>query len=112
MIFAAAELDDHETPPWHPERRERLDAALAGIDEAGLGDAAKWRVPDIAGDDQLTLVHDPAYVRAVDAFCKAGGGQLDPDTSVTPGSAATARRSAGAVLGALVWRALLAGRDD
>ncbi len=101
MVFAAAELDEHITPPWHPERRERLDAALAGVDEAGLGEATVWRVPEPASDDDLAVVHDPAYVAAVEAFCNAGGGQLDPDTSAAPGSSLTARRSAGAVLGAI-----------
>jgi acetoin utilization deacetylase AcuC-like enzyme len=101
IVFAAAELDDHETPPWHPEHRGRLDAALAGVDEAGLDEATQWRVPDLASTDDLALVHDPVYVEAVEAFCEAGGGQLDPDTSVTPGSWATARRSAGAVLQAI-----------
>jgi acetoin utilization deacetylase AcuC-like enzyme len=101
IVFAAAELDDHETPPWHPEHRGRLDAALAGVAEAGLAEATQWRVPDLASIEDLALVHDPVYVEAVEAFCEAGGGQLDPDTSVTPGSWATARRSAGAVLQAI-----------
>src|SRR5262245_24942361 len=101
MVFSAAELDAHDTPPWHPERRGRLDAALAGVHEAGLRDATEWHVPEKAADADLSLVHDPAYVAAVEAFCAAGGGQLDPDTSVTPGSSDTARRSAGAVLKAI-----------
>jgi acetoin utilization deacetylase AcuC-like enzyme len=100
-VFAAAELDDHDTPAWHPERRQRLDAALAGIGEAGLSEGVVWRVPDLATDDELGRVHDVNYVQAVEAFCNAGGGQLDPDTSVTPGSAETARRAAGAVLEAI-----------
>jgi acetoin utilization deacetylase AcuC-like enzyme len=101
MVFAAPELDGHLTPPWHPERRERLDAALAGVDEAGLSEATAWRVPEPASDEALARVHDRSYVAAVEAFCDAGGGQLDPDTSVGPGSSTTARRSAGAVLAAI-----------
>ena len=34
IVFAAAELDDHGTPSWHPEHKGRLDASLAGIHEA------------------------------------------------------------------------------
>jgi acetoin utilization deacetylase AcuC-like enzyme len=101
MVFAAAELDDHATPHWHPEHRGRLDAALAGIHEAGLDEATEWRIPELATVDELALAHDPTYVTAVEAFCLAGGGQLDPDTSATAGSWDTARRSAGAVLGAI-----------
>jgi acetoin utilization deacetylase AcuC-like enzyme len=101
IVFTAPVLDDHDTPPWHPEHRGRLDAAIAGVDEAGLADATEWRIPELAAVDDLALVHDRVYVEAVEAFCHAGGGQLDPDTSVTPGSWATARRSAGAVLQAI-----------
>ncbi len=101
MVFTAPELDDHDTPPWHPEHRGRLDAAVAGVDEAGLGEAAVWRIPELASTADISRVHDLVYVEAVEAFCRAGGGQLDPDTSVTPGSWATALRSAGAVLQAI-----------
>ena len=57
-VFAAAELDDHGTPEWHPERKGRLDAALAGIHEAGLDDAAQWRIPELVDVADLELVHD------------------------------------------------------
>ena len=30
IVFAAAELDDHGTPSWHPEHKGRLDAWLSG----------------------------------------------------------------------------------
>lgn len=101
LVFSAADQDDHETPAWHPENRQRLDAALAGIDEAGLADATEWRRPGEAEVSELALAHDPLYVDAVRRFCLAGGGDLDPDTVATPGSWDTARRSAGAVLEAL-----------
>jgi acetoin utilization deacetylase AcuC-like enzyme len=100
-VFTAPELDDHATPAWHPEHRRRLDGALAGIGEAGLDDATQWIVPELASIEALERVHDTGYVAALEAFCAAGGGQLDPDTSATPGSWDTARRSAGAVLGAI-----------
>src|SRR5262245_36683862 len=58
IVFSAAQLDEHDTPPWHPENRGRLDAALAGVHEAGLGEATLWRVPELASTDDLTLVHD------------------------------------------------------
>ncbi len=101
LVLEGASLDDHDTPSWHPEHRRRLDAALAGIPEAELGDATAWRIPELASVDELAAVHDPRYIAAVESFCEAGGGQLDPDTSATPGSWTTARRSAGAVLAAI-----------
>ena len=98
IVFSSSEQDAHETPPWHPEHQGRLDAAIAGVHEAELDDATEWRVPVEATPSDLALVHDPAYVASIEAFCAAGGGNLDPDTLATPGSWATARRSAGAVL--------------
>jgi acetoin utilization deacetylase AcuC-like enzyme len=101
VVVSAADRDDHATPPWHPERRGRVDAALAGISEAGLMDATRWEVAEEAPVDAVERVHDAEYVRAVQRFCEHGGGQLDPDTCVAPGSYATALRAAGAVLGAI-----------
>jgi acetoin utilization deacetylase AcuC-like enzyme len=100
-VFAAADLDGHDTPPWHPEHKGRLDAALSGIHEADLDDAVEWRIPSMASVDDLALVHDRAYVESIERFCAAGGGDIDADTSATPGSWDTARRSAGAVLDAV-----------
>jgi acetoin utilization deacetylase AcuC-like enzyme len=109
-VFSDPEQDDHETPPWHPEHKGRLNASLAGVHEAGLDEAVEWRIPEMASIDDLSLVHDRTYVEAIEAFCAAGGGNLDADTSATPGSWATARRSAGAVLGAI--QALSNGECD
>lgn len=101
LVLSAADRDAHATPSWHPENRARLDAALAGIAEAGLTDAVEWREPPEASLIDLARAHDPLYVDAVRRFCEAGGGELDPDTVATPGSWDTARRSAGAVLAAI-----------
>ena len=101
-VFATSDgLDQHVTPDWHPERPGRLDAALAGIPAAGLNDAVEYREPRLATVAELSLVHDAAYVDGIERFCGAGGGDLDPDTFAAPGSWATARLAAGAVLGAV-----------
>jgi acetoin utilization deacetylase AcuC-like enzyme len=97
-VFAAADLDDHATPSWHPERPGRLDAALDGVGAAGLSDAARFEAPRLATVDELARVHHEVYVEAVERFCESGGGDLDPDTFAAPGSWTTARRAAGAVL--------------
>jgi acetoin utilization deacetylase AcuC-like enzyme len=101
VVYCSADRDDHATPPWHPERRARLDAALAGVAAAGLEDATEWRQPPEASPAELALAHDPLYVDAVRRFCAAGGGDLDPDTVASEGSWDTARRSAGAVLASI-----------
>ena len=100
-VFASAELDEHVTPSWHPERPGRLDAALAGIPAAGLTDAVRFREPSVASVEAITRVHTPDYVASLERFCAAGGGDLDADTSVVSGSWMTARRAVGAVLDAV-----------
>lgn len=100
-IFATAELDEHTTPSWHPERPGRLGASLSGIPAAGLDDAVRWQEPRLALPAELEMVHDKTYVAGVERFCEQGGGDLDPDTFAAPGSWVTARRTVGAVLDAV-----------
>jgi len=109
-VFAAAQLDQHLTPDWHPERPGRLDASLAGIGAAGLLDAVAFHEPRLATVDELARVHDPSYVAQLERFCERGGGDLDPDTFAAPGSWETSRRAAGAVLDAV--DALASGTCD
>jgi len=100
-VFASAELDQHTTPDWHPERPGRLDASLAGIARAGLIEAVEFREPRLATVEDLELVHAPSYIAQLERFCERGGGDLDPDTFAAPGSWTTALRAAGAVLDAV-----------
>ncbi len=100
-VFANAELDQHTTPDWHPERPGRLTASLSGISEAGLLDAVEFREPRLATVDEVSLVHSANYVDQLQRFCERGGGDLDPDTFAAPGSWDTALRAAGAVLDAV-----------
>ncbi|HWL45168.1 MAG TPA: histone deacetylase [Ilumatobacter sp.] len=100
-VFADPANDDHVVSQYHPERRARLDAALLALDAAGLREAAEVVAPREASAAELARVHDAQYVAAVEAFCAAGGGALDADTTASRGSWATARRAAGAVLDAV-----------
>ena len=61
----------------------------------------RFREPSIASIEAITRVHTPEYVASLERFCAAGGGDLDADTSVVPGSWMTARRAVGAVLDAV-----------
>ncbi|MEM1332163.1 MAG: histone deacetylase [Actinomycetota bacterium] len=100
-VFATADMDEHVGPAGHPERPERLTAALAGLRSADLGDAVQMRSPRLATVDELTLVHSRAHVDRISDFCGRGGGAIDADTYAVAGSWETARRSAGAALEAV-----------
>ncbi len=92
---------DHDTGPHHPERPARLSAVTDGLRRFDLTEAMTPCAPRLATDDELTLVHDLAYVRAIDKFCADGGGDLDADTRVSANSAVIARLAAGAGLDAI-----------
>jgi acetoin utilization deacetylase AcuC-like enzyme len=110
LLSAHPELDDHDTGGRHPERPARIGAALEGIDGAGLRDAVVELPPRRARADELVRVHPQRYLDLVEEFCRSGGGALDPDTIVGPGSWDTALLAAGGVLAAV--DALAEGRGE
>ncbi len=109
-VIAAPDLDHHLTPRHHPERLERVPAALSRLVESGLLDAATYTASRAATVDELSRVHVPSYIDMLDQFCQRGGGRLDADTGVSPGSFMTALLAAGAGLVAI--DELRSGRAD
>ena len=101
VVSAHPELDRHDTGGRHPERPGRLAAAVEGIAAAGLSDAVVELEPRRATRAELARVHPERYLGLVEEFCRAGGGALDPDTVVGPGSWDTALVAAGGVLAAV-----------
>lgn len=89
-------LVEHDPGPEHPESPGRVGAALRGIADAGLDDALVRFSPRPATREELVRVHDLAYVSYLEERCLLGGGQLDPDTSVSSSSFDAAVRAAGA----------------
>ncbi|MDQ3898672.1 MAG: histone deacetylase, partial [Actinomycetota bacterium] len=89
---------EHIAGVGHPERPERVEACVRGIEEAGLGEDVRWVEPREATVEELALVHEQGYVEAVRRFCERGGGQLDPDTGAVPESWAAALFAAGSGL--------------
>ena len=102
--------DLHDTGRGHPERPARFGAAMRGIEDAHLEDDVELHHGRAADADEVRLAHDDAYVRALEEFAKAGGGSLDPDTIVAPGSYDAALLAAGCGLTAV--DALRAGHAD
>ncbi|MDO9175454.1 MAG: histone deacetylase [Actinomycetota bacterium] len=101
---------DHLAGPRHPERPERLQAVLDGVQLAGLVDAIEPIEPVAATRAELELVHPTAYLDRIEGISAAGGGRLDADTYASPGSWTAATLAAGAGLTAV--RALQQGRGD
>jgi acetoin utilization deacetylase AcuC-like enzyme len=84
----------HETGAWHPERPERLAAAIRGV-QSGPADVVHVEAPLI--DETLLLtVHQPGYVDTVKRRTREYRVDLDPDTPAGPGSWEAALRAAGA----------------
>lgn len=110
VVGGSARLDRHDTGYGHPERGARVQAALDGIEFAGLLDAVIPVETRRASLDELTTVHPRAYVEEIASYCEHGGGALDPDTIVSEGSFDTSLLSAGAVLA--VVEALESGLGD
>ena len=78
-----------------------MQAVAKGIETSQLGEAIVLFDAPQATYEELTRVHGLGYVEALDRFCRAGGGDLDPDTPVVPASFEAAARAAGAGLGAI-----------
>jgi acetoin utilization deacetylase AcuC-like enzyme len=103
-VASVVAVDEHDPGPHHPERRERLRAAMAGVADARLGDDVVFLEPAAWGPApaaDLVRVHDPRLLDSLRAVSDAGGGELDPDTNVSRGSYATACLAAGSGLAAV-----------
>jgi len=82
----------------HPERPDRVTAAMAGVEDLHLGSDLEMVEGRPAESVELTRVHDASYLKELEDFCAAGGGDLDPDTFAGPESWLAARSAAGSGL--------------
>ncbi|MCU1354010.1 MAG: Histone deacetylase [Acidimicrobiales bacterium] len=89
---------DHDTGVGHPERPARLRAVEEGIAAAGLVEALVRVTPRPASRTDLERIHPPTYLDAIARFAANGGGHLDSDTHMGPGSLDAALLAAGAGL--------------
>ncbi|MEP7001423.1 MAG: histone deacetylase [bacterium] len=97
-----ADCGGHDTGWGHPEHVGRLRAIPRALrDDMDLYHLLDHREARHASPDELAIVHDPAYVAAVEALVERGGGRLDADTVASPGSWRAATAGAGAVLDAI-----------
>ncbi|HVS28332.1 MAG TPA: histone deacetylase [Solirubrobacteraceae bacterium] len=98
----------HETGA-HPERPARISAIERELERRDWLGLDLVEAPSV-DDKVLAAVHPPEHVAAIRELCARGGGALDVDTVVSPGSYEAALHAAGGAV-ALV-DILLAGADD
>lgn len=83
----------------HPERPDRMTAALAGL----KADSSLYQWPEVrpAQAADVAAVHSEPHIRRIQQLAHQGGGWLDPDTFVGPASYEAALLAAGATLQAV-----------
>ena len=89
----------HDAGRAHPERPARLQAARLGLVASGVDviDVVAERVDPT----DVARVHDATVLARLERLVTAGGGALDPDTTVSVRSADAAARAAGAACTAI-----------
>jgi hypothetical protein len=97
---------EHDQPS-HPENARRLKRILSTLEEEKVLTQLKLLEPRPATDEELERVHTPEHIERVKRMAQGGGGNLDPDTYVSPRSFDAASMAAGGVVRAT--EAVLAG---
>jgi len=93
---------EHDMGRQHPESPERLRVILAQLESSGTMSRLTRIEPRKASVEEITLVHDPAYVKRLDRLSPSSGyAELDPDTSMSPGTLHAAYLAAGGALAAV-----------
>ncbi len=88
----------HDTGPSHPENYKRLECIVDHLKTTGLWDKSTLMNPRAATVEEIALVHERAYIDRARQLAEAGGGQLDPDTTLSRDSYRAALYAAGALL--------------
>ena len=106
LLFTDDRMQSHQMGPHHPESPGRLAAVLRALAERPIA-GARLLAPPLATEAELLRVHSPEHLRAMLALAGSEA-ELDPDTSVSPGSIEAALLAAGAAAEAV--RCVLDGR--
>jgi acetoin utilization deacetylase AcuC-like enzyme len=96
---------EHDTGA-HPENASRIRAIEAKLREAGWPGLERIQAP-AATREQLTRVHSPEHIDAIEGLSARGGGMIDVDTIASGGSYEAALHAAGGAVNAV--ERLLAG---
>ena len=72
-IYTETVFQRHHTGVGHPENARRMDAALEGVDRAGLsGSLVQDSAPHADTERIIAKVHSASYERDLDAACRSG----------------------------------------
>lgn len=77
-IFYDPVFLEHDTGYGHPESPDRLKSIIRGLREHGILEDSRFKIlkPSRASIEEISLIHDPNYVRYVEDFCRRGGGVI------------------------------------
>ncbi len=102
-VFTDRRMIEHRVPSHHPERPERLQAILRQLERTGYHNTCPSGLVREVTREELARVHTADYLEAVKDLEAEGGGMLDPDTWLLPGSGLAARLAAGAAVEAVSY---------
>ena len=95
-LLTDAAMDAHASH-GHPERPDRRASVAAGIRDAAGDDLVEAEF-EAATDEAIGRIHAAGHLASLATMEADGGGWLDPDTYLVPGSVASARLAAGATI--------------
>ncbi|MEZ5246828.1 MAG: histone deacetylase [Acidimicrobiales bacterium] len=98
LVVTDERCADHMAGTNHPERPDRLRAAIDGVVQSGRREAVQLMSPRPAADSDLALVHTGGLIEHVRRVDAGGGGRLDPDTVMNNSSLGAALLAAGSVV--------------
>jgi acetoin utilization deacetylase AcuC-like enzyme len=96
IVYSDHYLDHHTGP--HPETEERLIAIMDRLDTDGLLEGRPLLTPTNAPREAVLRIHQAEYVDALERFCAAGGGWLEPSTVASAESFDVALLAAGGAI--------------
>ena len=101
LLVTQGNFADHQTPPGHPERADRMRAIERGLAGPRFAELVRRVAPE--GDLSLArLVHDEGYLEALARIRPAEGmAQIDEDTFIAAGSLDAAATALGGAVAAL-----------
>ncbi|TYB77808.1 histone deacetylase family protein [Maritimibacter fusiformis] len=100
-LFTHPDCLDHINPPGHPEQVARLKAIDAALAAPGFATLDRREAP-LGDEADIRRAHPKVHLDRIRASAPAEGlTQIDPDTSMSPGSLTAAYRAVGGAVAAV-----------